>query len=143
MQQAQCRGLTEVTVRDPDGLCEGSELSDRELEEFLDHVESCPACHDELEIYFSIYQTLGEETDDGDYNFTRKLDEKLQRSEQYLTRRHIFRSMKIVLIVCAELFFIAAFSGLVTRELGEVQSTIEMVETETEPDTQGLRRAAR
>ena len=118
-------------------------LSDRELEEFLDHVESCPACHDELEIYFSIYQTLGEETDDGDYNFTRKLDEKLQRSEQYLTRRHIFRSMKIVLIVCAELFFIAAFSGLVTRELGEVQSTIEMVETETEPDTQGLRRAAR
>ena len=138
MQQAQCRGLTEVTVRDPDGL-----LSDRELEEFLDHVESCPACHDELEIYFSIYQTLGEETDDGDYNFTRKLDEKLQRSEQYLTRRHIFRSMKIVLIVCAELFFIAAFSGLVTRELGEVQSTIEMVETETEPDTQGLRRAAR
>ena len=82
-------------------------LSDRELEEFLDHVDSCPACHDELEIYFSIYQTLGEETDDGDYNFTRKLDEKLQRSEQYLTRRHIFRSMKIVLIVCAELFFIA------------------------------------
>ena len=118
-------------------------LSDREVEEFLDHVESCPACHDELEIYFSIYQTLGEETDDGDYNFTRKLDEKLQRSEQYLTRRHIFRSMKIVLIVCAELFFIAAFSGLVTRELEEVQSTIEMVETETEPDTQGLRRAAR
>ena len=51
--------------------------------------------------------------------------------------------MKIVLIVCAELFFIAAFSGLVTRELGEVQSTIEMVETETEPDTKGLRRAAR
>ena len=118
-------------------------LSDRELEEFLDHVESCPACHDEPAIYFSIYQTLGEETDDGDYNFTRKLDEKLQRSEQYLTRRHIFRSMKIVLIVCAELFFIAAFSGLVTRELEEVQSTIEMVETETEPDTQGLRRAAR
>ncbi len=31
-------------------------LSDRELEEFLDHVETCPACHDELEIYFSIYQ---------------------------------------------------------------------------------------
>ena len=112
-------------------------LSDRELEEFLDHVESCPACHDELEIYFSIYQTLGEETDDGDYNFTRKLDEKLQRSEQYLTRRHIFRSMKIVLIVCAELFFIAAFSGLVTRELGEVQSTIEMVETE-ESSHQGV-----
>ena len=119
------------------------ELDVQSLEVFLDHVESCPACHDELEIYFSIYQTLGEETDDGDYNFTRKLDEKLQRSEQYLTRRHIFRSMKIVLIVCAELFFIAAFSGLVTRELEEVQSTIEMVETETEPDTQGLRRAAR
>ena len=94
-------------------------------------------------IFPSIRRWLGEETDDGDYNFTRKLDEKLQRSEQYLTRRHIFRSMKIVLIVCAELFFIAAFSGLVTRELGEVQSTIEMVETETEPDTQGLRRAAR
>ena len=29
------------------------ELTDRELEEFLEHVETCPACQEELEIYTS------------------------------------------------------------------------------------------
>ena len=57
-------------------------LSDRELEEFLDHVQGCPDCFGELEIYFSIYRTLSNVDEKGDYNYARKLRTRLQHSRE-------------------------------------------------------------
>ena len=45
-------------------------LSDRELEEFLNHVQTCPDCFDELEVYYSIYRTLNDVDEKGDYNLS-------------------------------------------------------------------------
>lgn len=69
------------------------QISDRELEEFLDHVENCPECHDDLEIYFSIYETLGDDSDDRNYDFKRKLAQKIAASRRYLSRRHAYRKI--------------------------------------------------
>ena len=44
-------------------------LSDRELEEFLDHVEHCQTCFGELEVYFSIYRTLNNVDEKGNYKY--------------------------------------------------------------------------
>jgi len=45
------------------------ELTDEELGEFLEHMESCPDCREELEIYFTVdvgIRQLDSET--GNYN---------------------------------------------------------------------------
>lgn len=117
------------------------QLSDRELAAFLDHVEGCTECHDELEIYFSIYQTLGEETDDGDYNFTKKLNRKIEKSREYLKWRAVYRNFRIAVIAGAELVFLAAVSGLVRGDLEKIRSRVEkagQVETEAVTETELL-----
>lgn len=34
------------------------DLSVNELEDFLDHVENCPSCYDELETYFIVHAAM-------------------------------------------------------------------------------------
>ena len=36
------------------------ELTDKELETFLDHIYGCSACHEELEIYYTLYAGLAQ-----------------------------------------------------------------------------------
>lgn len=85
------------------------QLSDRELEEFLDHVEQCPVCYDELEVYYSIYHTLNDRSDGGNYNFTEKLDRRLDASRRYLKRRFFYKIFRVVVILTAEAAMIFAF----------------------------------
>ena len=42
-------------------------LSVNELEEFLDHIETCPSCYDELETYFIVHEAMQQldEKEDG------------------------------------------------------------------------------
>ena len=118
------------------------QLSDRELEEFLNHVENCRECHDELEIYFSIYQTLGDEDDDGDYNFTRKLEQQLKRSRDYLRRRHIWKSLRILAAAVAEAFFLAAASGLLRGSIEDWRERLRVEEdSEAATETESLQGA--
>ena len=37
-------------------------LSVNELEEFLDHIETCPSCYDELETYFIVHEAMRRRT---------------------------------------------------------------------------------
>ncbi len=87
-------------------------LSDRELEEFLDHVQGCPDCFGELEIYFSVYRTLNNVDERGDYNYARKLRQKLEDSRKYLRIRHRNRILKVGIILAAELCVAWALYGL-------------------------------
>ena len=57
------------------------ELTDGELEEFLEHVETCPSCQEELEIYFMVslgLRQLDEGT--GSFNMKQELEEILDLS---------------------------------------------------------------
>ncbi len=89
-------------------------LSDRELEDFLNHVQTCPDCFDELEVYYSIYRTLNDVDEKGDYNFKKKLHRKLEGSRAYLRRRNQSKAFKVALIFSAEFALAAAWWGIVT-----------------------------
>ena len=78
-------------------------LSDRELELFLDHVQNCPSCFDELEIYFSIYRTLDNVDEEGNYNFDQKLRTKMENSRIYLSRRSREKAVKVGIVLAAEM----------------------------------------
>ncbi len=103
-------------------------LSERELEEFLDHVESCSSCFGELEIYFSIDRTLNNVDEKGDYNYANKLWEKLRQSRAYLRKRARNKAIKLALIAVAECGVFAALWGLVNFPGGYVERhKVEMV----------------
>ena len=69
------------------------ELTDRELEEFLEHVETCPACQEELEIYFMVSLGLRQlDEGSGSFNMKQEMEEALDLSYR---RVHFVRTIKI------------------------------------------------
>ena len=65
-------------------------LSVDELEEFLDHVESCPSCYDELETHFIVYEALQQldEKEDGTVlDFRKLLEQDIRRSRRIIRQR--------------------------------------------------------
>lgn len=69
------------------------ELTDEELQEFLSHMEFCPDCREELEIYFTMdvgIRQLDSET--GNYNIKGALESALEQSRH---RLYIIRVIKI------------------------------------------------
>ena len=106
------------------------ELSDKQLEQFLDHVENCRECYDELEIYFFIYETLGgaalEESEAEEYDFKEKLKKDIKNSRRYLRVRKTYRLFRCAVIVLAELLLIGAvITGVELRgEKGSQGTTI-------------------
>ncbi|MDO5416037.1 MAG: zf-HC2 domain-containing protein [Lachnospiraceae bacterium] len=69
------------------------ELSNEELEEFLEHVASCPNCQEELEIYFMVALGLKQlDSGSGNYNIKGELEAALESSYQ---RVHFDHFMKV------------------------------------------------
>ena len=97
-------------------------LSDRELEEFLSHVETCPDCFDELEVYFSVYRTLADVDEKGDYNFRKKLRRKMEESRAYLSRRYQSKILRAAVILAAELALAAVFWGIITEPAEQIDA---------------------
>ena len=123
------------------------QLSDRELEQFLDHVENCPECYDELEIYFVIYEALEDsrETHGADkYNFQEKLKQDIKNSRRYLHLRRAYRLFRYAVVLLAEVLLVfAILTGVeMMGEEGSRGTTIYrflyggQAETETETETE-------
>ena len=71
-----------------------NELTDEELYEFLEHIEHCPECREELEIYFTVdvgIRQLDSET--GNYNIKGALETAIEQSRE---RLEAVRLVKIV-----------------------------------------------
>ena len=65
------------------------DLSVDELENFLEHVENCPSCYDELETYFIVHaamQQLDEKQEDSVLDFKELLEEDIRKSKRYSRR---------------------------------------------------------
>ena len=61
-----------------------------ELEEFLDHVESCPSCYDELETYFIVHevtQQLDEQENGIVLDFKDLLTQDIRRARRYIHKK--------------------------------------------------------
>lgn len=94
-------------------------LNGRELEEFLEHVESCRECYDELETYYiiSVGMRYLEEENLESYNIPRMLQENLHTRERQVKRRNVIRKTAVFLGV---LFFIVILV-LVLSYLGHLE----------------------
>ncbi|MBS5078627.1 MAG: zf-HC2 domain-containing protein [Clostridiales bacterium] len=80
-------------------------LNDKELENFIEHIKECPECHEELEIYFTIYFALERLDDEShmNYNIQKLLVDDLHSSEHRVHRRKIMRFYRHCFMAVAQL----------------------------------------
>ncbi|MFV0528806.1 MAG: anti-sigma factor family protein [Lachnospiraceae bacterium] len=73
-------------------------LSPRQLEEFIKHVESCPSCYEELEIYFTTdyaIRQLDNKNMDAWLDIKKILKQDLHNKKRFVHRRKIRHSLLI------------------------------------------------
>lgn len=94
-------------------------LSDRELEDFLEHIKGCPECYDELETYYTISVGMKylEQEKLESYNIPKMLKEDLREKECSLRRRRILTGTMIV--VC--LIFVIGIAVFLLFYLGDFE----------------------
>ncbi len=90
-----------------------NELSDKDTEAFLQHIETCDDCMDELDIYYTAYNAVDllDSEDRQGYDFEKRLSETIHSKKRGIFRRkmmHFFRLTLAVLI----LILILLCSGL-------------------------------
>ncbi len=98
-------------------------LSIKELEEFLEHVQSCSSCYEELETYFIVQQAMvqldeEEEEESAVLDLQHLLEQDLKKSRRYI------RKKKLEQILTAALFIILiaaliAFFAFAIQELSQ------------------------
>lgn len=102
------------------------ELPDRELEQFLYHVEHCSDCMDELDTYYTVYQALDLLDSGGchNYDFRNMLKNEIRATKKGILRRRIAGILLGILVVAAE--FLLAVSVYTGYEIdrGAQQSTL-------------------
>lgn len=72
------------------------DLSVDELEEFLDHVENCPSCYDELETYFIVHaamQQLDDEGKDSTLDLRELLEEDIRKAKHHILKTKFRRAL--------------------------------------------------
>ena len=81
-----------------------------ELEEFLSHVQNCPACYEELETYFTVSTAMQhldggiDERFESSMDMHKLLEQDLKRSENYVHHCRLRRRLMTFLLslaVCA------------------------------------------
>lgn len=102
------------------------ELTDRETEQFLRHIEHCSDCMDELDIYFTVYKALNT-LDSGthqEYNFRKMLHEDIRLTKRGIAHRKAFHLCRGIVLALAELLMIlSVYTGYQVRR-GEIENSI-------------------
>ncbi len=71
------------------------QLTDEEAEAFLDHVDSCRDCREELEIYYIVEEGIRQLDSDGEnYNIKEGLEREMRSCRQRLIRFHGFETAR-------------------------------------------------
>ena len=102
------------------------ELPDRELEQFLYHVEHCSDCMDELDTYYTVYQALDLLDSGGchNYDFRNMLKNEIRATKKGILRRKIAGILLGILVVAAELLLaVSVYTGYEIGR-GAQQSTL-------------------
>ena len=79
-----------------------------DLEDFLEHIEKCSSCYDELATYFIVHkamQQLDEKQEDTVLDFKELLEEDIRKSRRYI-RKKKFHSVLIAALVVFLVFVI-------------------------------------
>lgn len=92
-----------------------------DLEDFLEHIENCSSCYDELATYFIVHkamQQLDEQKEDSVLDFRKLLEEDIRKSRKYIRRKKFHRAVAAV-AVCALLAVLVVFLIFVILEIKE------------------------
>ena len=88
-------------------------LKTDELEEFLDHIEHCSSCYDELETYFIVHeaiQQLDEKEDGTVLDFRELLEQDIRRSRRYIRQKRWLHFLSVIffmaVVIAAALFVV-------------------------------------
>lgn len=119
------------------------ELSDRETEQFLNHVEHCADCMDELDIHFTVYKAL-DTLDSGvhhEYDFRRMLNEEIRNARRRILRRKMFRALYwLVLFLTEVLLVLSIYTGYQQKrerpEKRQSQETEAVTESEIQAESE-------
>ena len=91
-----------MNCRTAEGMVNGyinHELSLKELEEFLDHIQTCSSCYDELETYFIVHEAM-QQLDDNDsgsvMDFKRLLEQDIRRSRRYIRQKRWLHFLSVI-----------------------------------------------
>ncbi len=95
-------------------------LSIKELEEFLEHVQSCSSCYEELETYFIVHEAilqLNEEEESAVLDLQHLLEQDLKKSRRYIRKKkleHVLTAVLFLILIAV----LMALLTLVIQELG-------------------------
>ena len=84
-------------------------LNDKELEEFLEHIDTCDECYEELEIYYTVHYTLArlDKDETGQvYNVKKALQNRLEESRFYVWRTKVSRIYRMGIMMLAEMLLV-------------------------------------
>ena len=95
------------------------ELSDREAEQFLRHIEHCSDCMDELDMYFTVYKAL-DTLESGVHNeldFQKMLEADIRFVKRGIQRRKAVKAMRSVTLIAVELLLLlSVYAGYRVRK---------------------------
>ena len=92
-----------------------------DLEDFLEHIEKCSSCYDELATYFIVHkamQQLDETQEDSVLDFKELLEEDIRKSKRYSRQKKIRRAAAGAAL-CVLIAALAVFLIFVILELKE------------------------
>lgn len=81
-----------------------NELKDRDLKEYLSHVNSCDSCKEEMTIQYLITEGMQRLEEGNTFDVEKELGDKMHQSMKHLERKRLFREflggVLTVLVVC-------------------------------------------
>lgn len=103
-------------------------LTDQETEAFLDHIEHCSDCMEELDIYFTMYKAM-DSLDSGshqEYNFKKMLEEDIHTARRAILTHKLSRGTRLVIVLLAEFFLIwSVITGYEMKHMQPAESTFQ------------------
>lgn len=92
------------------------DLTGKELESFMNHIETCSSCYDELETYFIVHEAtkqLDHEEKDFGYDFKGLLEADIRRTKKEVRRNKILGNMYYLLAGMGITVFLVYFINII------------------------------
>jgi hypothetical protein len=91
-----------------------NKLSIKELEEFLDHINSCPNCREELEVYYALLTAMKQLDEDKNLsgNFGQELRGKIESAQERIihVKYTYYRKKAVLIFTMISLAILISFS---------------------------------
>lgn len=84
------------------------QLEDKKLLEYIEHIQSCKSCYEELEIYYTVFIVLKklEDEPDASYNMKEDLMDNLKITKQNIIKRRQFQRYVFIVKILSEIALI-------------------------------------